>query len=95
MDRIDEPADTRPSAEAQMLQRARLDALRQGLNDLPDRQRQAIVLRHMEGLSNTRIAEIMEIGPRAVESLVARGKRALVARLAGRRDELGYEDDTD
>lgn len=95
LDGIDEPADARPIAAAQMQQRSRLAALQHGLNALPDRQRQAIVLRHMEGLSNTRIAEIMDIGPRAVESLIARGKRALVAHFAGRREELGYEDDTD
>ena len=35
----------------------------------------------------------MDIGPRAVESLTARGKQALSALLAGRKAELGYEDD--
>jgi DNA-directed RNA polymerase specialized sigma24 family protein len=57
---------------------------------LPDRQRQAVVLRHLEGLSNPEIAEVMEIGVEAVESLTARGKRTLSALLAGRREELGY-----
>ena len=59
---------------------------------LPDRQRQAVVLRHIEGLGNTEIAQIMDIGPRAVESLTARGKRALAAELAGQREALGYEE---
>jgi RNA polymerase sigma-70 factor (ECF subfamily) len=52
-----------------------------------------VVLRHIEGLSNPEIAAIMDIGVEAVESLTARGKRALAALLEGRRAELGYEDD--
>ena len=76
-----------------MQQQARAEALQRALDQLPDRQRQAVILRHIEGLANPEIAEIMDIGPRAVESLVARGKRALEAALIGRRDELGYEGD--
>ena len=33
-----------------------------------------VVLRHIEGLGNPEIAEIMDISVRAVESLTARGK---------------------
>ena len=54
---------------------------------------QAVVLRHLEGMTNPEIAAIMEIGVEAVESLTARGKRALSAILSGRKAELGYEDD--
>jgi RNA polymerase sigma-70 factor (ECF subfamily) len=68
--------------------------LEEALMQLPDRQRQAVVLRHIEGLGNTEIAQIMDIGPRAVESLTARGKRALTALLSGQRTGLGYTDDT-
>ena len=60
-----------------------------------DRQRQAVVLRHIEGLANPEIAQIMELGIEAVESLTARGKRALTAILAGRKADLGYDDDAD
>ncbi|TMV41655.1 RNA polymerase subunit sigma, partial [Thioclava sp. BHET1] len=35
---------------------------------------------------------VMEIGVEAVESLTARGKRALAAALSGRREELGFDD---
>ena len=35
----------------------------------------------------------MGVSTEAVESLTARGKRSLAAVLAGRRDELGYDDD--
>ena len=68
-------------------------ALELALAQLPARQRQAVVLRHLEGMSNPEIAAAMEIGVEAVESLTARGKRALAALLAGRREELGYGHD--
>lgn len=86
-----EPEDAAASVVEQMQQVARHDALQQALGRLPDRQRQAVVLRHIEELSNPEIAGIMEISVEAVESLTARGKRALTAILAGRKDELGYE----
>ena len=67
-------------------------ALDAALMALPERQRQAVVLRHLEGLANPEIAEIMGLGVEAVESLTARGKRNLALALAGRKDELGYDD---
>ncbi|MGB3278881.1 MAG: sigma factor-like helix-turn-helix DNA-binding protein, partial [Pseudorhodobacter sp.] len=69
-----------------------VNALNAALETLPERQRQAVVLRHIEGLANPEIAEVMDIGVEAVESLTARGKRALAAAMAGRRAELGYEE---
>ncbi|MCV2881392.1 RNA polymerase sigma factor [Actibacterium sp. XHP0104] len=92
IDAVTEPADDSPGAEAQLQQAARLAALDGALAELPERQRQAVVLRHIEGLANPEIAEILEISVEAVESLTARGKRALAAALAGRREELGYDD---
>ncbi|MWD30041.1 RNA polymerase sigma factor [Aquicoccus sp. SCR17] len=93
LDTVPEPPDGGAGAARQMLDRDRMAALRAALADLPERQRQAVVLRHLEGLGNPEIAEIMEISARAVESLTARGKRALAASLAGRRGELGYDDE--
>jgi RNA polymerase sigma-70 factor (ECF subfamily) len=93
LDAIDEPQDASAGVEADMQQDQRQRALRGALIRLPDRQRQAVVLRHIEGLANPEIAEIMGIGVEAVESLTARGRKALSAALAGRRAELGYCDD--
>jgi RNA polymerase sigma-70 factor (ECF subfamily) len=93
LDEVPEPEDDAPGAAARLIEADRLAALDQALARLPDRQRQAVVLRHLEGLANPEIAEAMDIGVEAVESLVARGKRALGAILSGRRDALGYEDD--
>ncbi|WP_074786581.1 RNA polymerase sigma factor [Roseovarius tolerans] len=93
LDAIPEPADGRASAVEEMQEHARAEALQTALNDLPERQRQAVVLRHIEGLANPEIAGIMEITVEAVESLTSRGKRALSAALAGRQEELGYVDE--
>lgn len=93
LDQIAEPADPQISVAAQLQENARLSALSQALADLPDRQAQAVSLRHLEGLSNTQIAEIMDISIRSVESLTARGKRALADILRHRKSALGYEDD--
>lgn len=93
MDAIPEPADTNPSVVSKLQDQSRQDALYAAIAQLPDRQGEAVTLRHIDGLSNPEIAEIMEITPRAVESLTARGKRALSEILTARRSELGYEND--
>ena len=88
---IPEPEDGQASVAERMQDDARKDALQLALSQLPKRQRQAVVLRHIEELPNPEIAGIMGISVEAVESLTARGKRALTGILAGRRDELGYD----
>lgn len=92
LDAIPDPEDPACSAADQLQDVARHDALQQALMQLPERQRQAVVLRHIEELTNPEISGIMEISVEAVESLTARGKRALAKALANRREELGYSD---
>ena len=92
LDDVAEPPDDLASAVEVMTEAARADALNAALEALPERQRQAVILRHLEGFSNPEIARIMDIGVEAVESLTARGKRALKAALQGRKGELGYDD---
>ncbi len=92
LDQVPEPEDGAPGALAGMIAADRAAALETALAALPERQRQAVVLRHIEGLANPEIAAVMDIGVEAVESLTARGKRRLAQLLAGRRDELGYDD---
>lgn len=93
MEDVPEPVDPALSAEGRLQEAARQDALQAALATLPERQRQAVVLRHIEGLANPEIATILDVGVEAVESLTARGKRALKAALEGQRAALGYEDD--
>ncbi len=90
LDESVEPEDDRPGAEEQLVQKGRMDALDRALATLPERQRQAVVLRHIEGLANPEIAEVLDISIEAVESLTARGKRNLANALAGQKEALGY-----
>lgn len=94
LDEIAEPEDGKPSQEAVLMQKQRVAALDAALDTLPERQKEAVVLRHIEGLSNPEIAQVLDIGVEAVESLTARGKRALAKALADQRATLGFEDDT-
>jgi len=88
----DEVPDGQPGVEAALIAADRAEALQTALLALPERQRQAVILRHLEGLANPEIAEIMELSVEAVESLSARGRRALQALLVDRRAALGYEE---
>lgn len=92
LDAIPEPPDPAAGAAEALQEGARRDALQEALMTLPERQRQAVVLRHIEELTNPEVAGIMDISVEAVESLTARGKRTLAKALAGRREELGYQD---
>jgi RNA polymerase sigma factor (sigma-70 family) len=92
LDDAPDVVDASPGVVAGMVDQDRNAALYAALDTLPARQRQAVVLRHIEGLTNPEIAQVMDIGVEAVESLTARGKRALAAALSGRRDALGYEE---
>ena len=63
-------------------------AVREALDTLPERQRTAIVLVHYERRSGTDAAAILGVSVEALESLLARGRRALRAALEGRRADL-------
>lgn len=93
MDVLPDLADGALPAVAQMQVQARVDALQAALAELPERQRIAVVLRDIDGLANPEIATILGISVEAVESLAARGRRALRETLGVRRSELGFEDD--
>lgn len=69
---------------------SRVDA---ALKALPERQRLALTLFHFEGLSQVEIAAAMGISDEAVESLLARARRALRTSLAGEWRELVAADD--
>ena len=92
-DEVPEVADETPGIDLKLQATARAQALQHALQILPDRQRQAMILRHIEDLSNPEISDIMEISVEAVESLVSRGKRALASTLAPQKKALGLEND--
>lgn len=86
-----DPIDEGPAPADRLMERERVRALYQGLAELPERQRTAVVLRHIKGMSNPDIAETLETSVEAVESLLTRGMRELRLRLGPRRDDLGWE----
>jgi RNA polymerase sigma-70 factor (ECF subfamily) len=67
--------EDRPSSLLQRKETA--SAVERALLALPERQRAAIALCHYEGLGNPEIAAVLEVSIDAVESLLARGRRAL------------------
>ena len=91
IDDIPEPADDAPSVEANMQTRDRARALQNALAQLPERQRLAVTLRHIEELSNPEISRIMDISVEAVESLTSRAKRKLAALLSEQKHAVGLK----
>lgn len=80
-----DPADRPDDAYFAGEKRFAVDA---ALARLPARQRMAITLCHFEELSNIEAAEIMDVSVEALESLLARGRRALREDLRPLRDNL-------
>jgi len=81
-------ADVRPLASDEWLSRQRAAKVHAALAALPERQRAAIALVHFDEMSNIAAAEILEISVEALESLLARGRRALKAALADVAQDL-------
>ena len=76
-----EAVDEGPGPEQQMLLNQESRLLLQALSELPEAQRSALLLCQVQGFSNQEAAAIMDTGVRAVESLLARGRRGLRQRL--------------
>ena len=85
-----EPVDPDPSVLDRMAQTEQSKAVAAAIAELPERQRQALVLRHFEGMSNPAIGEALECSVEAVESLLARARRALAKRMEEEREAFGY-----
>jgi RNA polymerase sigma-70 factor (ECF subfamily) len=63
-------------------QKRRVELIRKAVDDLPERQRMALVLSQYEGRSYKEIAEIMKVSVSSVESLIFRARSALRVKLA-------------
>lgn len=75
-------ADSALSTAAQLERAATEAAVRAAVAALPERQREAIALCHFEQHSNIEAAAMLGVSVEALESLLARGRRALRERLA-------------
>lgn len=74
-------ADTRPTAEQQMVEAERVAAIRRAIAELPEKQRLAVVLHKYEELDYAAIAEILGCSESALKSLLFRAYETLRVRL--------------
>jgi RNA polymerase sigma-70 factor (ECF subfamily) len=84
-------ADPAPTPAERLDQRERKAAVERAIAALPERQRTAITLVHTLEMGNIEAAAAMEISVEALESLLARGRRALRAALVELKDEVAGE----
>ncbi len=82
-----EVADPSPSAGEQAESAERERMLAAAIQQLPERQRSAILLTYSEGLSNAEVADVLGTSVSAVETLLVRGKQNLRRALGGLIDE--------
>jgi RNA polymerase sigma factor (sigma-70 family) len=76
--------------EDRVLDREELRILQLDLADLPERQRAALVLRELNGLSHAEIASVLEITPANVKQTIFEARTSLFACREGR--EMGCHD---
>ena len=70
--------------EERVSEREELRVLRHDLADLPDRQRCALVLRELNGLSHAEIGTVLEMSPAAVKQAIFEARTALFSCREGR-----------
>ncbi len=75
-----QPAEE-PGPPARMMRGERATHVRRAVDELPPRQRMAVVLKYFEDLSYEQIAEVMGCTTSAVDALLSRGRNALRERL--------------
>jgi len=69
-----------------LLQKEVSNILAAAIQELPENQRTAVLLRHVEGMRYAEIAEVMDTSVGAVESLLVRARKILKKRM----DDLEY-----
>jgi RNA polymerase sigma-70 factor (ECF subfamily) len=74
-------ADMTPSAEANLLRRERLNAIRQHVLALPERQRMAVLMHKYEGMDYKQIGDVLKLSESATKSLLFRAYQTLRDKL--------------
>jgi RNA polymerase sigma-70 factor (ECF subfamily) len=74
-------ADMTPGAEADLLRRERLNAIRQHVLALPERQRMAVLMHKYEGLDYKQIGDVLKLSESATKSLLFRAYQTLREKL--------------
>ena len=73
--------DHTPSAEASLLQRERMNAIRQHVLALPERQRMAVLMHKYEGMDYKQIGDVLKLSESATKSLLFRAYQTLREKL--------------
>jgi RNA polymerase sigma-70 factor (ECF subfamily) len=81
MDELPERVDPALRPEEALASQQAQAGLAAKIAQLPDRQREALTLCALEGMTNIEAAEAMRVSVRALESLLARARRSLRASL--------------
>jgi RNA polymerase sigma-70 factor (ECF subfamily) len=74
-------ADSTPGAEAAMLRRERLNAIRDHVLALPERQRTAVLMHKYEGMDYKQIGDVLKLSESATKSLLFRAYQTLREKL--------------
>jgi RNA polymerase sigma-70 factor (ECF subfamily) len=74
-------ADSTPGAEAGLLRRERLNAIRQHVLALPERQRMAVLMHKYEGMDYKQIGDVLKLSESATKSLLFRAYQTLREKL--------------
>jgi RNA polymerase sigma-70 factor (ECF subfamily) len=78
-------ADPQPTPDSRLQSATQSERVKAALQQLPNRQRAAIILSHYHGLGNIETAKTMGISVESVESLLGRGRRSLREMLNNER----------
>jgi len=74
-------ADDTPSAEADLVQKERMNAIRQHVMALPERQKTAVLMHKYEGMDYKQIGEVLKLSESATKSLLFRAYQTLREKL--------------
>jgi RNA polymerase sigma-70 factor (ECF subfamily) len=91
LETAEEAADPGPQTEERLAANSTLAAVVSDIQELPERQRVAILLSADGERTNIEIAETMGLSVGAVEQLLVRARRTLRSKLVAREDQGGPE----
>ena len=77
-----------PAVDAVVHARRESESVREVLEELPEKQRAALLLAALEGCSYAEIAETLEVSEKAVKALVHRARTGLATKLAERKEAV-------
>jgi len=74
-------ADSTPNVEAKLLRQERLNAIREHVMALPERQRMAVLMHKYEGMDYKQIGDVLKLSESATKSLLFRAYQTLREKL--------------